>query len=163
MNIVTGLFQPDKLAPAIRQLTQNGFQLDHLSIVTSAAHVPAFMEGEPETSAVSGAAVGGAVGGAAGALGSWAVASIPGMESLLAAGMLTTAAGGVIGGYLGSLYGVRAESQTELDVHEAVADGEILLIVQTDETAVDTAVTLMESSHGRHVEAHTVASEGAAQ
>jgi outer membrane lipoprotein SlyB len=114
------------------------------------------LESEPEEAAVSGAAVGATAGGSIGALGAWVSSSIPGFESMFVAGALTTTIGAVVGGYLGSLYNVRADSKTEIDIDEELAAGKVLLIVKTDEGEMETAVSILSQNNGQHVETHTI-------
>jgi outer membrane lipoprotein SlyB len=154
MKIVTGLFSPKDINSTIAYLTDNGFTLEDISLITSASNIPEYLEGEPEESAAAGAAVGAVSGGALAALVTWVSSTIPGFESAMAAGLMTTAVGGVLGAYLGSIYTVRAAEQTSLNINEALADGKFLLIVKADEVNVETAVSLM--ANGEHIEVHTI-------
>lgn len=156
MKVVTGLFGPNDLIIAVSGLTEERFDYEDLSVLSSASEMPSYLEGDPEDTAVSGAAVGAATGGVLGALGAWVSPSVPGFESMFATGLLTTTAGSVIGGYLGSLYSVRAESQTKLDVHKELEAGNMLLVVRTDEEGASTAASLMEEANGRDVEVHEI-------
>jgi hypothetical protein len=158
MKIVLGLFQPTDAMNAINGLRDAGFNYDDMSVLSSAAQMPTYLEGDPEDSAVSGAAIGGVAGGVAGALGAWAVPAIPGFEAMAATGLLTTAAGSVMGGFLGSLYSVRAESKTQIDIHEALESGQVLLLVKTVDENEDRAKEVLESSDGHSVQIHDFAS-----
>ena len=80
--------------------------------------------------------------------------TIPGFESMMIAGLMTTAVGGAIGAYLGSLYTVRADEKTALTIDQELADGKLLLLVRADEVNMETAVSLM--ANGEHVEVHTI-------
>lgn len=159
MKIVTGLFTADDVITAVHRLTENNFSYNDLSLMSSAAEMPDYLEGEPEAAATSGAAVGAVAGGSIGALGTWVASAIPGFESMFVSGLITTAVGGVIGGYLGSLYTVRATSQTKLDIHEELEAGNMLMVVKTDGHNTQTAVTLMTESNGQHIEMHTIPDE----
>ncbi len=157
LNVVTGLFTPKDAGQVLRQLKINDFSHEDLAIMSSPGEVPAYLEGEPEEAAASGAAVGAAAGSALGALGPLAARAIPGFETMLTAGLMTTTLGGVIGGYLGSLYSVRAESQPGIDIHEELEAGKFLLLVRTHESGEEeTAVSLMRANNGDHVEIHTI-------
>lgn len=156
MKAVTGLFTPSDTQRAVDRLHEMGFAYEDLSIISSVPHMPEYLEGEPEESAVSGAAVGALTGGTLAALGTWAVAAVPGFETMVAAGFLNTAAGSVIGGFLGSLFAVRAESQAKLDVHEELSLGKILLVVRAGDRRAETAASLMEKSSGEHVVVHEI-------
>ncbi len=159
MKIVTGLFTPEDALAAVRRLVRKEFSYDDLSMMSSIAELPEYFEGEPEKSAISGAAAGAAAGGAIGALSSVVASTIPGFENMFVSGLMTTTIGGVVGGYLGSLYNVRAETQTEIDVHEALEAGDILLIARVNEANAETAKTVMTDSNGKHVEFHTIPAE----
>jgi uncharacterized membrane protein len=154
MKIVIGLFEPEDMIEAISNLTENGIIYDDISVISSATDMPQFLESESEEAAVSGAAVGAATGGVLGALGAWISPSIPGFESMFAAGLLTTTAGSVIGGYLGSLYSIRADDQTELDVHQELESGSTLLLIRADVLEAEKVASIMEDSGGRDVEIH---------
>ena len=159
MKIVTGLFHLDQVITVIRHLRDNGFTYEELSLISSVSEMPAYLEGDPEESATVGAGAGAAVGGTLGAASGVIVSNIPGLEGMLMSGFLTTALGGVIGGYLGSLYSVRAESKTTINIHEALEAGQILLVVQTTDENKDTAVAIMEECNGMEIESHTIATE----
>lgn len=159
MKIITGLFSPEDAVVAIRRLTKQGFNYDDFSMMSSAAEMPDYLEGNPEKSATSGAAAGAAAGGAIGALGGVIASTIPGFETMFVSGLMTTAVGGVIGGYLGSLYNVRAESQTKIDIHEALESGDILIVVRATKANANTAEAIMNNSHGQHVKIHTIPAE----
>ncbi|MFO7681533.1 MAG: hypothetical protein R6X34_15930 [Chloroflexota bacterium] len=154
MKIVTGLFTPEDAFTTIDYLTDNGFTHSDLSLVSSAKNIPSYLEGDPEESAAAGAMVGGVAGGTLAALGSWVGSTIPGLASMAVAGLLTTAIGGVVGAYLGSLYTVRADTQAEMNVVEALANGKFLLVVNADEMGAETAVSFM--SEGENVEIHVI-------
>jgi outer membrane lipoprotein SlyB len=154
MKIITGLFSPKDINSTIDYLTDNGFTLEDISLVASTSDVPAYLEGDAEESAATGAVAGAVTGGALAALGTWVSSTIPGFESAMIAGLMTTAVGSVIGAYLGSLYTVRANEQTALTIDEELADGKLLLIVRANEINMETAVSLM--AKGEHVEVHTI-------
>lgn len=156
MNIVTGLFKPKDVIKVIRELRQASYDYEDLSLISKVANVPDFIDGEPEESAAQGAAVGAAAGGVIGLLGSFAVSTIPGLESSFVSGLMATSAGSVIGGYLGSIYTVRAESQTHHDVHQALEEGDILLVVHVGSNSVDNTVDLLNQNNGYQVETHQV-------
>ena len=154
MKIITGLFSRKDINSTIDYLTDNGFTLEDISLIASASDIPDYLEGHAEESAAAGATVGAVTGGALAALGTWASSSIPGFESTMITGLMTTAVGGAIGAYLGSIYTVRANEQTTLTIEKELEEGKLLLIVKANEVNVETAVSLM--SKGEHVEVHTI-------
>lgn len=160
MWIVTGLFEPEEVfAAARRAMEELDMTSQDLSLVSSVSDIPTALEGEPKEAAASGATVGAAAGSSIGALGTLAASTIPGFEAMFVSGLMATAAGGVIGGYLGSLYGVRAESQTKIDIKEELAAGRLLLIVRTDESDTEEVKSILEASQGDHVEIHNVSQD----
>lgn len=156
MNVVTGLFTPTNAFVTLDRLMENGFTRDNLSVISSATQMPDYLEGEPEEAAAAGTAAGAAAGGVLAALGTWAVSTIPGLETMAAAGFLNTAAGGVMGAFLGSLFAVRAESQTAMDIHEELAAGKVLVVVNADAREAERARALMEQSRGENIEIHDI-------
>lgn len=82
--------------------------------------------------------------------------TIPGFETMFVSGLMATAAGGVIGGYLGTLYSVRAESQTKIDIKEELAAGRLLLVVRTERSNTGKVKSILEASQGEHVEIHDI-------
>jgi len=159
MKIVLGLFTPKNAVSAIRRLIHDKFDYGDLSMMASATEMPEYLAGKPEKSAASGAAAGAAIGGTVGALGSLVASTIPGFETMSLAGLMTTAAGSVIGSYLGSLYNVRAASQTKIDIHEALESDQILIIVRADKARAKTARSILANSNGQHIETHTIPAE----
>jgi hypothetical protein len=156
MKIITGLFEPADAFKTLDQLIARGFTREELSLVSSTKDMPDYLEGDPENSAAKGAAIGAVAGGSVGALGAWIAPAIPGFEALFAAGMLTTAAGGVIGAFLGSIFNVRAESQTEIDVHDALANGKYLLVAKVEDGQVEEVAGLFEAGKGFDLEVNDI-------
>jgi hypothetical protein len=159
MKIVIGLFEPEDAIAAAYRLNDHGFGYDDLSLMTSASEMPESLEGKPEEGAASGAAVGAVTGGAIGALGTLVASTIPGLETMFVSGLMATAAGGVISAFLGSLYGVRAESQTKIDIKDELAAGKMLLVVKTNKNDAEAAESLLAECQGEHIETHTVPEE----
>ena len=159
MKIVTGLFSPEDAVAVIRRLVKEGFAYDDFSMMSSAAEMPEYLEGDPEHAANTGAVAGAAAGGALGALGSVVASTIPGFETMFVSGLMATAVGGVVGGYLGSLYTMRADTQTKINIHEALESGDILIVVRANKANAETAESLMNGNNGKHVELHTIPTE----
>jgi hypothetical protein len=162
MKIVTGLFRDQKQAQQVlATLQQAGLDRDRLSLITAvnAQELPD-LEEQPEKTAVEGAALGGTLGSLLGLLGSIIVVPLPGFGPMLASGLMATAAGGVLGGYLGSVYSVRAASKTELNIKEELADGAVLMIVHIDGIQTKpTAAEIIKKGGGAYVEQHDLDSE----
>ena len=156
MNMVIGLFTLENLGPAVQQLTESGIDRSDLSTVATVANIPDQLLGEPEKAAVHGAEIGAATGGVLGAIGSVALSGIPGLEGSVASGLMATVAGGVLGGYLGSLYNTKAETQEATAIDEALANGEVLLIVQTTAEGTESVAALMAQAGGHDIETHAI-------
>ena len=159
MRIVIGLFEPNDALAAIRLLQEHGFTYEDLSLVSASSDIPDVLEGEPEKAAAGGAAAGAVAGGTIGALGTLIASSIPGMETMFVSGLMATAAGGVISGFLGSLYSVRAESQTKIDIKDELAAGKLLLVVKTDKSQTEMVESQLAECQGEHIESHDVPEE----
>lgn len=160
MKIIIGLFDPDNAITAVRKLLDSGFDYNELSMMSSSSDIPDYyLETEPEEAAGNGAVIGAVTGGTIGALSSAVASTIPGFESMFVSGLMATAAGSVIGTYLGSIYSVRAETFEEINIDEALANGDILIVAKTEEDAlVETAVSVLEKTQGQHIKVHTVPS-----
>lgn len=166
MKIITGLFQPEDAIFTVRRLINHGFGREDLSMVSTIADLPQYLEEvESEDAAVTGATAGAVTGSSVGALSSWAVSTIPGLESVFVTGFLmATAIGGIVGGYLGSLYSVRADENSKINMHDELAAGKVLVVVKiSGKSDAETAVTIMEESSGEHVHAHVIPEEAIAE
>lgn len=162
MQIVTGLFEPSEIREAIDSLVGAGQAYEDLSLMSSAADTPDFLAGHPEQAAASGAAAGAVLGGFAGALGAWVASAIPGFQAVSLAGLMATSTGAAIGTYLGSIYSMRADGQTRLDLKNALQAGQVLLVVRAEPAEAEQIAAVLEQHNGRHVEAHQLDdSEGA--
>jgi hypothetical protein len=160
MRIVIGLFEPEDVFVAARRLMESSdLTSEDMSLLSSASEMPAEMEGEPEEAAASGATIGAATGSSVGALSTLVASTIPGLEAMFVSGMMATAAGGLIGGYLGSLYSVRAESQTKIDIKDQLAAGQLLLVVKTGESESAKVKSILEANQGEHVEIHEISQD----
>lgn len=160
MRIVTAIFAPEAVESAVEYLTTKNIPRENLSLISSTADMPTYLEGEPEKSAVSGALLGAVSGGTMGALGSVAVSNIPGFDiPILVSGLMATTLSGVVGAYLGSLYSVRADTQEHIDIHEELEAGRVLLLIRTMEEEADAIKELLEEANGAHVEIHTIPAE----
>lgn len=156
MNTVLALFEPEAIRPALETLSANGFGSDELAVVSLPGHIPDYLMGEAQSAAGEGMAVGAATGGLMGILGTLAASTIPGLELTVVSGLLGTAAGGAVGAYLGGLYTMRAETQDEIDLKDALDAGEVLLLVHTTEARAERAAELLAAAGGRHVETQTI-------
>ncbi len=163
MKIVTGLYNPDDVISAVRWLTNNDINYDDISVLSSASDTPFFLEGEPEESAVTGAVIGALIGGLIGAVAIWLTFIAINEPLNLLIGLVGTTAGVMLGTYLGSIYRTRATTRPRLHVHDALADGKILLMVKAEGETLNTAVATMKANRAIEVEVHDVSYEQAAE
>lgn len=159
MQIMTALFpNHDKAADAIAALIENGIDKDAMTLISAAdeqsAQIRELINEAPQKTAVSGAAAGGVTGSLLGLLGGIFLMPLPGVGPVLASGMITSAAGGVLGGYLGSLYALRAESQSEIDIKEALTAGKLLLAVNIENDNSKVIAQSLKEAGGEHIEQH---------
>lgn len=155
MWIVTGFFEREAVFGAARRLLEElDLSAEDLSLVSSVSEIPDDLKGEPEQAAMGGATIGAATGSSLGALGTFVASSIPGLETLFVSGLMATAAGGLIGSYLGSIYSIRAESQTKIDIKEELAAGRLLLVVRAKEGDTERVRSILEAEQGANVEIH---------
>lgn len=156
MITVFGLFEPAAVRPALERLAAVGYGTTDLSVVTLPGNIPDYLMGEAQQAAGEGMAVGAVTGSLMGVLGTLAASTIPGMEFTVVSGLLGTAAGGAVGAYLGGLYTMRAETQDEIDLKDALDQGDVLLLIHTTDARAEQAAALMEEAGGRHVETHSI-------
>ncbi|MCL4262034.1 MAG: hypothetical protein KJ069_02415 [Anaerolineae bacterium] len=169
MNVVTGIFTAEEAAAVVNYFTKSGFLPESVAVISSPMEMPAYLDGEPEQAATTGAVTGGVAGGTLGALTILVASTIPaframpviaGSESLVIFGLMTTAVGSVVGGYLGSMYSVRASSEPQINMVELLDTGHVVLVVTTEGGAkAETAVALMHQLGGRQIEIHPLPTE----
>lgn len=169
MSVVTGLFAAEEIAAVESYFTKNGFPPESLSVISSPMEMPAYLEGNPKQAALTGAALGALAGGAMGIITTLVVSALPafqvipvmmGVEPVFVLGLMFTAVGCIVGGYLGSLYSVRADSNLNIDVVRFLESGHHILVATTEgERKVETAVSLMQQLGGQQIEIHPLSSE----
>jgi hypothetical protein len=122
--------QIDSVIDALHDI---GVTNDAITLLTSAESdaIAGLVDAEPEKGALQGALAGSGIGGTLGALGTVALVTIPGLGAVIASGVIATLSGGAIGGYLGALYGTRAETNDVIGIKNAVSADDIVLIAQT--------------------------------
>lgn len=143
----------------LRELQQNGFANDDISIIANNATGKYGPEGQlprdaPATlsdtgaGAATGAAAGGVLGGAAGLVVGLMGLAIPGVGPIVAAGPLAAAlagagVGAVAGGLIGGLTGAGVPEDDAHVYAEAVRRGGALVTVRADEGQADEAAAIM--------------------
>jgi hypothetical protein len=162
MKAVIGVFeQKENIKMAVTQLKEAGFSEDDLALITSyqVEDVPDILGEEPEKTAVTGALVGSGIGGALGLLGSIVILPVIGIGALVASGLMATASGSILGGYLGSLYATRIEDEPEHELKVALAEGKVLLLAHVEESNEEMARTIMRQSGGSYLETQEISPE----
>jgi uncharacterized membrane protein len=142
---------------AVRDLVNNGFSRENISVVASnAAGEYAEYEGEvtPEGETLDGAATGAVLGGMAGLVVGLAALAIPGIGPVLAAGPLASAlvaagvgagVGAAAGGLIGALVDMGVDEEQATYYAEGVRRGGTLVTVQADDHRVDEAIDILDS------------------
>lgn len=100
-----------------------------------AGEIANIIKTKPEKSAMEGALLGTGIGSALGALGTVALVTIPGLGVVVASGVIAILSGGAIGGYLGALYGTRAETDDVISIKNEISADDIIIVVQADDQA----------------------------
>lgn len=166
MKAVVGFFAPGATQPARDALLAGGFRPDQVRPLAAADELPPYLEGEPEKSASWGWLAGSVAGALAGALGGrlLMVAFDLRLAPPLAVLFLLVAAGGgaALGGYLTALYAVRADTQMDMDIREALSEGRALLVVYAGDAEAARAARIMKRRRAEKVEAHLVPEEAVA-
>ena len=159
MKAVIGTFgKREGIETAVSQLKNVGFDEEDIALVTSyeAEEVRDVLDEEPERAAATGALVGGGIGSVLGLLGSAVVLPIPGAGPLLASGIIASTSTGLLGGYLGSIYATRVADEPEHELKEALANGEVLLIVRVNDGNEEQAQAILRRSGGHYLMTHEV-------
>ncbi|NGZ77018.1 YsnF/AvaK domain-containing protein [Saccharibacillus alkalitolerans] len=140
---IVGVFNSERDASsAIQALKRTGYNTDDISVVTRDKKDMRKLEDETGTmapeGAAGGAATGGVLGGIGGLLAGLGALAIPGIGPILAAGPLAaTLAGAAVGaaggGLVGGLIGLGIPENEAKEYDEAVDNGNILVIVDTEE------------------------------
>jgi hypothetical protein len=162
MKAVIGVFdEKDKIKTAVTRLKEAGFAESDLGLITGyqVEEVDDLLDQEPEETAVTGAVIGSGIGGVLGLLGGITVLTVPGVGPMLASGLLATATGSVVGGYLGSLYASRKEDQPEHELKKALSERKLILFARVQDMNEESARTIMQQSGGNYLETHKVSPE----
>jgi hypothetical protein len=155
---------------AVRELVDNGFARDNISIIANNTSGTYGYPGTTKTTAESdsvadetgagagvGAGIGAAVGGIGGLLVGLGALTIPGIGPVIAAGPLAVAlstltgagvgavAGGVTGGLLGALIGLGIPEQEAEFYAEGVRRGGVLVTVQAEEHNTDSILDVLNA------------------
>lgn len=166
MKAIIGVFEVrDDIKTAVHRLREAGFTEDDLALITSyqAEEVRDVLDEEPEKTAVSGALVGSGIGATLGLLGGIALLPIPGIGPMLASGVMATASGGVLGGYLGSLYATHAEEIPEHELKEVLSKHNVILVVRIKDSNEEKARAILSQSGGSYLKTHEVSPEALAK
>lgn len=149
IHYVISVFEKNRAVDkAVSALRQDGISDESMTLLTSAesAEVAEIVGVEPDNAALQGALAGTGIGGTLGALGAVALVAIPGIGTILASGLVATLSGSVLGGYLGTLYGMRAETHEVIALKNRVTPNSVILIVQAQsEEKAQAYQTLLES------------------
>jgi hypothetical protein len=157
MRVIFAAYKEQQAAQqAIERLVEAGIPRENLSLVASARSelVQELINEGSETETGQGALVGGALGSLLGMLGGAAMFTITGFGEALAAGLISTTIGGAIGTYLGGIYSARAVTEDELNVKEALMQGNLLVIATVNGHDQDLIEDSLRESGGEFVTIH---------
>lgn len=159
---------------AVRELVDNGFPRDNISIIANNAQGEySYASSKPSTAASTnetvadetgagagvGAGIGAAIGGIGGLLIGLGALTIPGIGPVIAAGPLAVAlstltgagvgavAGGVTGGLLGALIGLGIPEEEAEFYAEGVRRGGVLVTVQTEDGSTEQVMSILNRHH----------------
>lgn len=154
--VFSGFKEQEAAQQVIEQLRGLGVPSEDLSLVTSAKSklVQDLLNEPAEGETGQGMLIGGAIGTLLGMLGGATMFTIAGFGEALAGGLLATVIGGTIGTYLGGIYGNRAASEDELNVKEALMQGDLLVIVGLDGNDQEAIVDTIEQGGAEFVAIH---------
>lgn len=160
MKAVVGFFTTGGTRPAHDALIATGFLPENVTELNAIEEVPDYLEGEPERTASLGWLNGAVLGALIGAVAGWLLfelfnLSLPG--PLLVVFLLVSAgAGAAIGGYLLSIYSVRADTKLDMDIREALSEGKSLLMVHAHDNEVSAVARIMKRQRSEKVETHMI-------
>ncbi len=157
MRAIFAGFKEERTAQqVIEHLAAEGVPQEDLSLVTSAKSplVQDLLNEPAEEETGQGMLIGGAIGTLLGMLGGATMFTITGFGEALAGGLLSTVIGGTIGTYLGGIYGNRAATEDELNVKEALMQGDLLVIVKLNGHNEESIVDIIEQNGAEFVAIH---------
>ncbi|MFC0190453.1 general stress protein [Fictibacillus aquaticus] len=139
---VVGIFRTeDDAIQAIKQLQQQGYSSEDISVIAREKEEVRAVAKETGTHAADGAAAGMATGGILGGVGGLLVGlgalAIPGVGPIVAAGPLAAALGGAAvgagaGGLVGALVGMGIPKDQAEEYEDYVQQGDILVLVEAE-------------------------------
>jgi uncharacterized membrane protein len=165
---VVGLFDDFSTAQnAVRELINNGFARENISIITNDAdgRYARDLDGEgkeEKSNAASGAGLGAALGGFAGLLVGLGTFLIPGIGPILAAGPIITALGGaglgaLAGGLVGALIDAGIPDEDANIFAEGVQRGGTLVVAYVTDANADQAADIMNRNQPIDIEERSAA------
>ncbi|MFO7661459.1 MAG: hypothetical protein R6X18_02575 [Chloroflexota bacterium] len=155
MQAVIGYFEPRDVESIRASLVSAGFRSEDILELTTIDEVPEFLEGEPEEAASRGWLFGAIISGLIGAVAGWLMA-ITFNQSIIFSVLMGAAGAAVLGGYLSSLYTVRANTKVGMDIHEALSDDMSLVLVRVGDDDVEAATAIMEHYHNEGIDAYPI-------
>lgn len=157
---VIGIFSSYGMAEkAVAQLRSTGFTGEEINIISKQNQKNQRGNGNEveyeDDDIADGTLTGGTIGGIGGLLLGAGALAIPGVGPILAAGPIAAAIGGAMaGGIAGGLidWGIPAEVSRKYE--KSVSQGDILAIVRTNSTKVDSAAQILRQNGAADVESH---------
>lgn len=159
MQTIIGYFDPTDIDAAREGLVSGGFRPENIMEIATMDEIPPFLEGEPERKASQGWLAGAILGALLGAVAGWLATFLIQTSFIIMSVLIGAGSGAMLGGYLGSIYSLRADTEVEMHVHEALGHGLKALVVRTADGDAETAATIMQRHRGEHVEVRPIATE----
>ncbi|MCO5185537.1 MAG: hypothetical protein M9918_26180 [Anaerolineae bacterium] len=150
---VVGIFEKhDQVDIVLDTLDGIGVTNEAITLLTSAEsdEIAGLIDTQPEKGALQGALAGTVIGGTLGTLGTVALVTVPGLGPVIASGVIAILSSGVIGGYLGALYGTRAETDDVIDIKNEISAENIIAIAQTADRALAERCSEIFEAHSNH-------------
>ncbi len=165
MQTIIGFFDPKDIHAAREDLIAAGIGPDNIVMIANERDIPDFLEGHPERTATQGGLVGiiaGAIiGGIAGGLTTY-LAYTPSPLILALIVVVGAAAGAALGGYLSSIYFLRAGTEeVGLGVRDALGGGQHVLLVRAADTVAGAATAIMERHRSDRIDTYPIGVEKA--
>ena len=149
-----GLFKKENdVATIVSELKSVGVTDEHLLVLghDDAAEVGEMFNEEASEGAVAGAAAGTSLGAL---IGSIALLPIPGLNIAAAAGFMSAVVGGIGGGYLGAIYGTRANTDEEYHFRDELEAGAVIIVAGLKHASEEQVLDIFRQHNGEHIGVH---------
>jgi len=157
MQTIIGFYDPANLHTARQGLIEAGITPGDILEITSEDDIPDFLEGEPERRASQGWLAGSIIGALIGAVLAVAITYLtynPSLLILTLIALVGAGAGAALGGYLFSIYSLRADTEAGMGVRDALGQGQRVLLVRATDADAKIATAVMEHHHSDRIDTY---------